>query len=156
MDLTNKEEDILIELLDREIRRNPFDKEKLELIRKIKRKKMDKEVINSRKRKFSKEEGEAAAKAVKAFYKVGLIPTPNTEYTTDNDVKAATDYIILSLKIEELRKKLYKLIKENKFDKYEEFEEYIIRHERNVVNILKERNKIVENQQREFRRRIEV
>lgn len=118
MDFNKEEKELLINLLTSQIRENPYDKEKRDLL-----KKLEKEV--SVKNNADTEKIELAKFIADSFYDAGVLPTNDLSKLTEGDIKRAGNFFGLTLKFEEINKKFFKFINENDFSKYEEFEPYL-------------------------------
>lgn len=171
MNLTEKEQNILIKLLEEELELNPYNKENKDLLEKLKkqtmfkinnvRNKREKNIRNgaeNRANKVTQNENidEFARTLIKYFYKAGVLPSIDGSGTTNDDIKATREYFNLCLKLDENIKKLYNIIKEKNIDSYEEFKEIIDRYDDEFITIINKLRKIVRKQQIDFRRRIKI
>lgn len=140
MDLNKEERKSLIDLLDNEIRENPYNAEARNLLKKVKE--TEKEAAKVAK---LRKKAQPAQKAIRAFYELGVIPTIDAHRLTDTDIKRMADFFELTIKADEITKEVFEDIKTMELNDYEkDFKPYILMYVKNMMGLYNKMKKIKE------------
>lgn len=135
MNLSKKDRQILINSLSDRIKRNPYDTETRELLKKIKE--HSEQYISKKDQK----DGRFAKEAINQFYNAGVVPTIDASKLTNRDIKRMASFIEMSIYMDEASKEFYQKIKSGSFKDYKEFEPYVMEYAGKMIKLSKEIDK---------------
>lgn len=129
MNFNKKEKKLIINLLNSQVRENPYDSESRKLLKKIN----ESEEKTIRDIKLA-EDSKHARRVIRSFYDAGVIPTIDAGKLTSKDIKRMADFFELTIEADKTTENLFEDIDIKEFNDYEEdFKPYIMEYVRNMI-----------------------